>query len=213
MRAPKTRIAASLNSSVTSSPNSEKDRSTSSATVATVMPAVNAARNRLACVTSASPRTIRPIDSPPSEAYSGVDEVYRLRSSSTATRGTATPSTTPSPSSVSSSPASTSSRDSTDSSTSTTGRASPSLSPLSTLSSERSRAGTSGRPTIADAKTGSVGARTAPTSIASVHGSPATACASTAVMPNVSGMPSTSARPGSRQARRRSAKPTRMPSV
>lgn len=45
----------------------------------------------------------------------------------------------------------------------TTGSASPSLIPLSTFSSSRSRAGTSLRPTMAEAKTGSVGARTAPT--------------------------------------------------
>ena len=45
----------------------------------------------------------------------------------------------------------------------TTGRASPSLMPLSTFSNCRSLAGTSARPTIAEANTGSVGARTAPT--------------------------------------------------
>lgn len=48
-------------------------------------------------------------------------------------------------------------------SSNTTGRASPSFTPLSTFSSWRSLAGTSLRPTIAEANTGSVGASTAPT--------------------------------------------------
>ena len=213
MSAPKTRIAASLSSSVTSSPNSRKLSSTSGATVAIVIPAVNAARNRLACVSSARPSTISPIDRPPSAAYSGVEDVYRLRSSSTARAGTPTPMSTPRPSSPASSPPDTPSPPSTASSTSTTGRARPSLRPLSTFNKDRSRAGTSSRPTIAEANTGSVGASTAPMSIDSVQGSPATQCASTAVTANVRGIPRMRARPGSRHAERRSPKPTRIPSV
>ena len=54
----------------------------------------------------------------------------------------------------------------------TIGRASPSFSPLSTFSSCRSRAGTLSLPTIAAAKTGSVGLRTAPMRNASAQVSP-----------------------------------------
>ena len=52
------------------------------------------------------------------------------------------------------------------------GSARPSLRPLSTLSSRRSRPGTSSRPTIAAAKTGSVGLSTAPSSRDSGQGMP-----------------------------------------
>ena len=78
----------------------------------------------------------------------------------------------------------------------TTGRARPSFSPLSTLSRRRSRAGTSRRPTIAEAKTGSVGARTAPTSIAVIQSNPATKWARTATPPKASGIPMPRARAG-----------------
>ena len=90
------------------------------------------------------------------------------------------------------------------SSTRTMGSARPSLTPDSTLSRCRSRGGTSSRPTMAAAKTGSVGESTAPSRSDSSQGSPATQCASAAVTSSVSGSPSTSARPGSRQALRRS---------
>ena len=67
---------------------------------------------------------------------------------------------------------------------------------------------------MAAANTGSVGQRTAPTRKEAVHGKPATQCASKAAVANkVSGKPKSKARPGNRQARKRSRAPTRMPSV
>ena len=80
------------------------------------------------------------------------------------------------------------------------GNANPSLRPLSTFSRRLSLKGTSSRPTSAEAKTGSVGLRTAPTRKEANQGSPATKCASKAVKSNVSGRPSKRARPGRRQA-------------
>ena len=98
-------------------------------------------------------------------------------------------------------------------STTTTGSASPSLSPLSMLSNWRSRAGTSVLVTIAEANTGSVGLSTAPTRKAVTQSSPATKWASTEMPRNVSGIPSSKARPDSRHAARNSGTPARWPSV
>lgn len=98
-------------------------------------------------------------------------------------------------------------------STSTTGSASPSLRPDSTFSNCRSRAGTSLRPTIAEANTGSVGARTAPTNSDVVQFSPTRKCVTTAMPTNASGMPRPSARAGLRHAPRSAGKETCMPSV
>ena len=98
-------------------------------------------------------------------------------------------------------------------STTTTGSASPSLSPLSMLSNWRSRAGTSVLVTIAEANTGSVGLSTAPTRKAVTQSSPATKWASTEMPRNVSGIPSSRARPDSRHAARNSGTPARWPSV
>jgi hypothetical protein len=92
---------------------------------------------------------------------------------------------------------------------STNGSASPSLSPDSTFSRRRNRSGTSARPTIAAANTGSVGDRIAPTRNAVGQSSPARKCAGTATPTIVSGIASPSARPDSRHASRRAGKQAR----
>jgi len=97
--------------------------------------------------------------------------------------------------------------------TTTTGRARPSLTPLSTFKRWRSLPGTYSLPTMAEANTGSVGLKTAPTRKEAAHGSPATKCARSAVTSRVSGMPKSSARPGKCQAEVRSRTPARIPSV
>lgn len=98
-------------------------------------------------------------------------------------------------------------------STRTMGSASPSLMPLSTLSSCRSRTGTSLRPTIAEANTGSVGASTAPTKNEVVQSNPTRKCVTSAIPTRTSGIPRPSARAGSRQALRNAGKETCIPSV
>src|SRR6266542_744330 len=98
-------------------------------------------------------------------------------------------------------------------STTTTGRARPSLSPDSTLSSRRSRAGTSLRPMIAAANTGSVGERMAPTRKLGVQSSGVNALVSNEMPMNVSGMPRPSARPAVRPVAFRAGSAARMPSV
>jgi len=98
-------------------------------------------------------------------------------------------------------------------STMTNGRARPSLRPDSTLSICRRRIGTRMFPTSAAANTGSVGARIAPRSRHSTAVRSVSHHARSAVSSIVSGIPNSSARPGSRQAVRRSTQPTRMPSV
>jgi hypothetical protein len=81
------------------------------------------------------------------------------------------------------------------------------------LSSRRSRSGTSSRPTIAEAKTGSVGDRIAPSSKAVGQSSPAKKCAGTAMPIMVSGIARPKARPDSRQPSFSAGRLARRPSV
>ena len=85
--------------------------------------------------------------------------------------------------------------------------------PLSTFSNCRSLAGTSVRPTIAEANTGSVGARTAPTRNDVVQSRPTRKCVTRAMKTNASGMPRPRARAGFLQWARSLGSETCMPSV
>ncbi|CAL9350693.1 hypothetical protein SUDANB58_00458 [Streptomyces sp. enrichment culture] len=96
---------------------------------------------------------------------------------------------------------------------STNGSASPSLTPLSTFSNCRSFEGTSLRPTMAEANTGSVGARTAPTRKDVVQSSPTRQWVISAMPAKASGMPSPRARAGYLQFSLSLGNDTCMPSV
>ncbi len=75
------------------------------------------------------------------------------------------------------------------------------------------RSGISSRPTIAAAKTGSVGLRTAPIRNDSIQESPTIQCARNEVSARFSGNPSSSALPGRRHADLKSFRPILIPSV